>query len=123
MQGTTGGAGRKAAVAAICAFCAMALFASSARGAAPLIEDSGVIEVGTTSAVFVAKINPQNALTRYRFEYGPEDCSVSVDPCTKVPVIEAQIPAGSRPSTSRSRSRVSTRRRSTTSGWWRKTRR
>jgi hypothetical protein len=82
-------------MAAVGMLLALALFSASARAAAPLIESSGVSGVTSTSAVLEAKINPQGALTRYRFEYGPEDCSAA--PCTSVPEKEGTIPAGSSP--------------------------
>ena len=95
MQGRLRGAVTKATMATLGALVALALGAGSAQAAAPLIESAEVTGVGTTSATFEATINPNGALTRYRFEYGPEDCSTSS--CTKVPAVEAQIPAGSSP--------------------------
>src|SRR6476469_6064459 len=95
MQGTFGTAGKKAAMAAIGAFMALAILATGARAATPLIEGVGVSDVTTTTATLEARINPQGALTRYRFQYGPQDCSLG--PCTSVPAVEGQIPAGSSP--------------------------
>jgi hypothetical protein len=82
MQGTFGSLGRRAAMAAICLFFALALWVSSARAAAPVIEFSGVANVTSTTALFKATINPEKAETKYRFEYGPEDCPF----CSKAPV-------------------------------------
>ena len=51
-----------------------------------------VTDVSADSATLRAEINPNTAVTTYRFEYGPEDCSVSV--CTVVPVGGANIGEG-----------------------------
>jgi hypothetical protein len=94
MQGTRGRAGKTAARAAFFAFSGLALMVSNASAAPPLIESTSIAKVATTSAVFVAKINPGGGVTRYRFEYGPEDCSSSpATPCTSVPVPEGKTAA------------------------------
>jgi hypothetical protein len=82
-------------MAAIGALSAMALFATGARAATPLIESTQASGVTATGAVLKAVINPQGALTRYRFEYGLVDCAVG--PCAKAPKVEGQIPKGSSP--------------------------
>ena len=91
MQGTLEGVGKKAARAAVGMFCAIAFLASSAQAAAPSIQRTAVSGVTTTTALFEATIDPGGALTRYHFEYGPQDCSVG--PCTSVPAPEGKIPA------------------------------
>jgi hypothetical protein len=67
---------------------------ASAWAAAPVLKKVGVSEVGTTTAVFTAEINPEGAGTHYRFEYGTASCSGS---CASVPVGEGEVPAGSSP--------------------------
>jgi hypothetical protein len=96
MRGRIGGAGRKAAIAVFGALCALAFAATVAQAAAPVIEGTSVTKVGTTSAVLNATIDPQGALTRYRFEYGLEDCSIAAG-CASVPLPEGKITAGSSP--------------------------
>jgi hypothetical protein len=93
MGGTIESAERRAAAVAIAVLCTMGFVAGSAQAAAPLIESSQVVDVGTTTALFRAKINPEGSLTRYRFEYGATDCSIG--PCASVPTVEGKIPAGS----------------------------
>jgi hypothetical protein len=94
-QGRLKGAGKRAAVAAIGALSSLLLFAAGAHAAPPLIESTQASGVTATTAVLKAVINPQGAVTRYRFEYGLVDCSVG--PCTKAPKVEGQIPKGSSP--------------------------
>jgi hypothetical protein len=94
-QGTLSGAGKRAAMAAVGALSALLLFAGGAQAAPPLIESTQVSGVTATSAVLKAGINPQGAVTRYRFEYGLVDCAVG--PCTKVPKVEGQIAKGGSP--------------------------
>jgi hypothetical protein len=95
MRMRMGGVGKLAAIAAAGAFCGLALAAGGARAAAPLIESTQAVKVGVTTAVLKAEINPGGALTRYRFEYGLEDCLVGS--CVSVPAVEGKIPAGSSP--------------------------
>jgi hypothetical protein len=91
MQGTLGGAGKKAATTAIGVLCALAFFTSSAQAAAPQIERTSVSGVTTTTASLEATIDPGGALTRFHFEYGLQDCATG--PCTSVPAPEGKIPA------------------------------
>lgn len=92
MLGALGGVGKKMSMAAIGALCVLGFFSSTSQAAAPLIEKVQVVNVTTTTALFEADINPQGGLTRYRFEYGTNDCSIG--PCTSVPATEAKVPAG-----------------------------
>ncbi len=75
------------------ALCLLALGATSASAAPPTIVSTGFSEVTTDSATLEAEINPNGKPTLYRFEYGPEDCSLS--PCASTP--EASIPSGASP--------------------------
>jgi hypothetical protein len=52
-----------------------------------------VAGVSATSATLEAEVNPQGKATRYRFQYGLLPCASN--PCTSVPVPEAELPAGS----------------------------
>ena len=61
----------------------------------PLVETVSTTQVGSNSAVLRAEINPGGFETTYRFEYGPEDCSVSV--CTSIPVGGESIGDGDQP--------------------------
>jgi hypothetical protein len=95
-RGTSGNGKRLSALAGL-ALAALAIFATAASGAAPTILSAGVSSVSTSAATLEATINPQSKLTRYHFEYGPEDCASS--PCTSVPTPEGEIPGGSSPVT------------------------
>jgi WD40-like Beta Propeller Repeat len=58
----------------------LTLAPASATAAAPTISGTTVSEVTSSSATLEAKVNPGNkANTKYRFEYGTEDCASS--PC------------------------------------------
>lgn len=59
---------------------------------APKIENRGVSSISSTSAIFYARINPDQRATTYWFEYGPDDCSTSV--CTTIPLGGTPIEAG-----------------------------
>jgi hypothetical protein len=62
----------------------------------PSVESESVSDVGTTSALFEASINPHGFDTHYRFQYGTEDCSVHV--CQEVPVpLEGDAKSGGQP--------------------------
>ena len=62
--------------------------------AEPEIESISAGAVTGDSAKLRAKINPSNLETTYRFEYGPEDCAVAVEPCAQLPVESASIGKG-----------------------------
>jgi hypothetical protein len=68
------------------------LFGSKIVTGPPSISALRVTDVTSDSAVLRAEINPNTAATTYRFEYGLEDCSVSV--CTSIPVGGANIGDG-----------------------------
>jgi hypothetical protein len=98
MLGSIRGAGKTAAMAVVGLLVALVLSSAGAHAAVPppLIEGVHAREVGTTSATLEAKINPEGVVSRYRFEYGPQDCSL-VSSCTKVPKVEGKIEAGGSP--------------------------
>ena len=103
MQGTRGRVGKVTAIAVAAALGVLCAWPSilgsalpgtsgSVRAATgPGLQKVGVIEVGTTAAVFSAEVNPQGKATHYRFEYGLQRCSAST--CTSVPVPEGEIPS------------------------------
>lgn len=68
------------------------LFGSKIVVGRPSISALRVTDVTADSAVLRASINPNTGTTTYRFEYGLEDCSVSV--CTSVPAGGADIGDG-----------------------------
>jgi sugar lactone lactonase YvrE len=69
---------------------------ASATAAAPTISGTTFSEIRANSATLEAKVNPGNkANTKYRFEYGTEDCASS--PCGSTPQVtlekgEADVP-------------------------------
>ncbi|HEX5701940.1 MAG TPA: fibronectin type III domain-containing protein, partial [Pyrinomonadaceae bacterium] len=73
------------------ALCLTALAATGATAAPPTIVSTGFSKVSTDSARLEAEINPNGQATFYRFEYGPQDCSLN--PCASTP--ELEIPAQS----------------------------
>jgi len=60
--------------------------------ASPKIELTAVSGLSSTSATLHARINPDQRETTYRFEYGLEDCAISI--CTTIPVGGASIGSG-----------------------------
>ena len=70
----------------------LALLATPALAVPPKIISVEFDSVKTDSAVLRAEINPEGKATLYHFEYGPADCSAN--PCTSIPVPDAQFPAG-----------------------------
>jgi hypothetical protein len=93
----TNGNGQRLGAIAVLALAAVAIFASTASAAAPIVANTDVSAVTASAATLEASINPQSKLTRYHFEYGPEDCAAN--PCASVPVPEGEVPAGSSPVT------------------------
>ena len=72
------------------------LLPAAAQAAAPTISSISFSAPTTTSATLQAEINPEGKATRYRFEYGPEDCAASA--CAKAPPSEEpQIGNGTSP--------------------------
>jgi hypothetical protein len=61
----------------------------------PAVASISSVDVTADSATLRAFVNPNTAQTTYRFEYGPEDCSISA--CSSVPVGGATIAAGFEP--------------------------
>ncbi len=78
------------------ALLSLALWTSTATAVPPKIISTG-FSVGTDSAVLKAEINPEGKATLYHFEYGAADCSAN--PCTSIPVPDAQIPSSTEPKT------------------------
>ncbi len=72
------------------ALLSLALWTATAAAVPPKIISTS-FSAGTDSAVLEAEINPEGKATLYHFEYGAEDCSSN--PCTSVPVPDAQIPS------------------------------
>ena len=70
----------------------LALLATPALAVPPKIISVEFDSVKTDSAVLRAEINPEGKATLYHFEYGTQDCSAN--PCTSIPVPDAQFPAG-----------------------------
>jgi hypothetical protein len=68
---------------------------ASAQAAAPTIPSTHVSNATTESVTLNAEINPQGKGTKYRFEYGPKDCSSNL--CSSLPIPEGSLPAGSSP--------------------------
>jgi len=58
----------------------------------PSVEAVSATNVTATSAVVVAKINPNSLATNYRIEYGVEDCGSS--PCNSVPAEAVEVGSG-----------------------------
>lgn len=71
------------------------LFGSKIVIGPPSVSAPRVTDVTADSAVLRASVNPNTRSTTYRFEYGLEDCSVSV--CTSVPVGGGNIGEGHEP--------------------------
>jgi hypothetical protein len=95
-QGAKGkGVGARASAIVLICLCGIAASAGSAIGAPPQITSPTVSQVGTTFATLEASINPGGKLTRYHFEYGTSNCAPG--PCTRIPLPEAEILAGSSP--------------------------
>ena len=65
--------------------------------AVPEITKSSVLDVTADSAKLRAWIDPGNLETSYHFEYGLEDCAVSVTPCATVPLGGASVGDGKDP--------------------------
>ena len=63
----------------------------------PEIASTSVLDVTADSASLSAWIDPGNAETTYRFEYGLEDCAVAVNPCASVPLGGASAGSGGEP--------------------------
>ena len=74
------------------ALLSLVLFAAPALAVPPKIISVEFDSVKTDSAVLRAEINPEGKATLYHFEYGLQDCSAN--PCTSIPVPDAQFPAG-----------------------------
>ena len=70
----------------------LALLATPALAVPPKIISVEFDSVKTDSVILRAEINPEGKATLYHFEYGTEDCSAN--PCTSIPVPDAQFPAG-----------------------------
>jgi hypothetical protein len=70
----------------------VAIFGTTIVTGPPSVSGLRVTEVTADSAVLRAAVNPNTASTTYIFEYGLEDCSLSV--CTSVPVGGASIGDG-----------------------------
>ncbi len=70
----------------------LTLLAAPALAVPPKIISPGFSAVKTDSAALEAEINPEGKAALYHFEYGTADCLVN--PCTSIPVPDAQIPAG-----------------------------
>ncbi len=73
----------------------VSVFGEDVEPGPPTIVSTSATDVTAASATLRATINPNTAETAHHFEYGLEDCSVSV--CTSVPVGGGKIPAGHRP--------------------------
>jgi hypothetical protein len=58
----------------------------------PTVESTSVLNVSADSAKLRAKVNPNTLDTTYRFEYGPEDCSVTT--CTEITPADPDIGSG-----------------------------
>jgi WD40-like Beta Propeller Repeat len=58
----------------------------------PTIRSTSVADVSASSATLWARINPNSFETSYHFEYGLQDCAISV--CASVPFDPAEIGAG-----------------------------
>jgi hypothetical protein len=71
------------------------LFGSKIVIGPPSVSALRVTDVTADSAVLRASVNPNTGSTTYRFEYGLDDCSISV--CTSVPVGGANIGEGHEP--------------------------
>ena len=77
---------------AFAALFSLALLATPALAVPPKIISVEFDSVKTDSVILRAEINPEGKATLYHFEYGTEDCSAN--PCTSIPVPDAQFPAG-----------------------------
>jgi hypothetical protein len=66
---------RRLTVASLCSLAACLCFTTGSVLAAgpPVVEEASVSSVGSTSATFHAKIDPQGSETTYRFEYGTSE--------------------------------------------------
>jgi hypothetical protein len=71
------------------ALAALALSPASASALAPGIEKTLISEVTTTSVSLEANVNLHAKTVLYRFEYGPQDCSLN--PCATVPGGEGEV--------------------------------
>ena len=74
------------------ALLSLALLAAPALAVPPKIIAVEFDSVKTDSVILRAEINPEGKATLYHFEYGTQDCSAN--PCTFIPVPDAQFPAG-----------------------------
>ena len=81
-----------ASMALAMALLSLAHWSATALAVPPKIISVEFDSVKTDSAVLRAEINPEGKATLYHFEYGPADCSAN--PCTSIPVPDAQFPAG-----------------------------
>jgi hypothetical protein len=73
----------------------VAIYGEEITEGPPTIKSTTVDDVTANTAVLKGKVNPNTAATTYHFEYGTEDCAVSV--CTSVPLGGGQIAAGHNP--------------------------
>jgi hypothetical protein len=63
----------------------------------PTITSTALSDVTAESATLRARINPHGSATTYHFEYGLEDCALTLSACTSVPLGGAGIGAGHNP--------------------------
>ena len=63
----------------------------------PEVAKTSVLDVTADSAKLRAWVDPNNAETTYRFEYGLEDCATAITPCASVPLGGASAGDGGDP--------------------------